>query len=175
MFFWNVGATIWIFRYVFRDPGVDLRALALGAILPDLIDKPLALLIAPETLGSDRIYAHTLVFALLVMTAGILGTRRGTVARKRAVAFTVGILVHLLLDGLWTTPELLFWPVFGFEFPSRGIETVAELAAEVFTDPIVLALEAAGIAYLAWLAWAGGLARAERRAALIRTGRLSDD
>jgi len=41
MLFWHVGATIAFVRYTFRDKAMDLRFLALGAILPDLIDTPI--------------------------------------------------------------------------------------------------------------------------------------
>jgi hypothetical protein len=40
---WHVGATIAFVRYAFRDPNMDLRYLALGAVLPDLIDTPLGI------------------------------------------------------------------------------------------------------------------------------------
>ena len=49
MLFWHLGATMWLFRWIFRDPKVDVRFLLLGAILPDLIDLPLGTLF-----GSDR-------------------------------------------------------------------------------------------------------------------------
>ena len=175
MLFWHVGGTIWIFRYVFKDPAVDLRALGLGAILPDLLDKPLSLIIAPEAFPADRIYGHTLVFALAILTVGLIVTRRGTTGRRAAVALAVGVLVHLLLDGLWTTPELLFWPAFGTEFPPGEAQSVGELLRLVAASPILLTLEIVGLAYLVLLARRGRLGDPERRRALIRTGKLALD
>ncbi|NNL14467.1 MAG: metal-dependent hydrolase, partial [Acidimicrobiia bacterium] len=41
MLFWHLGGSLFLGRWVFRDPAMDLRVLALGAVLPDLIDKPI--------------------------------------------------------------------------------------------------------------------------------------
>ena len=41
MLFWHLGASLWLFRWIFRDPKVDVRFLFLGAILSDLIDLPI--------------------------------------------------------------------------------------------------------------------------------------
>ena len=38
MLFWHLGGTTALARYAFRDERMDLRMLALGAIMPDLID-----------------------------------------------------------------------------------------------------------------------------------------
>jgi hypothetical protein len=40
MLFWHLGASIAVARYTFRDERMDLRFLALGALLPDIIDTP---------------------------------------------------------------------------------------------------------------------------------------
>lgn len=171
MLFWHVGGTVWIFRYVFKDPAVDLRALALGAIFPDLVDKPLSLLITPEP-ATTRLYAHALTFAMVGLAVAVLGTNRGTAWRKRSVAFAVGLLVHLLLDAMWTAPETLFWPVFGFEFAASGAPTVGQWLVEPFTDPIAAVLEALGLAYLIYLWHRAGLRDPERRRSLLRTGQI---
>ena len=104
-----------VFRVVYRDPKVDLRLLALGAVLPNLIDKPLTLLF-PDTFPAGRTVAHTLAVSAAVMTVVLLATRRGR--RRRAfMAVAIGMLLHLALDAMWTEPEVLFWPVLGVEFP----------------------------------------------------------
>ena len=45
---------------------VDFRIVAVLAMLPDIIDKPLGHFVLGETLNNGRIYAHTLVFLVLV-------------------------------------------------------------------------------------------------------------
>ena len=45
---------------------MDYRWLVIGAILPDMIDKPLSLLVLPQVLDTTRLIAHTLLFPLLL-------------------------------------------------------------------------------------------------------------
>jgi len=88
---------------------------AIGAILPDLIDKPLGHILLRGTLDSGRIYAHTLLFLGIVMVAGILYWR----SRSSPLLLVLGggILTHLLLDGMWNIPNTLFWPALGDFLP----------------------------------------------------------
>ncbi len=66
-----------------RDPDIDVRLLMLGSILPDLIDKPLGHLIFPEDNG--RIFAHSLLFVILLVLIGIRSRKVMTVALGSAL------------------------------------------------------------------------------------------
>src|SRR5690606_23935305 len=48
MLFWHLGAILWLVRWLFRDPKVDVRFLFLGALLPDLIDIPVGTLLLAD-------------------------------------------------------------------------------------------------------------------------------
>lgn len=172
MFFWHVGMTILIFRYVFRDERVDLRFLALGAVLPDVIDKPIGTVLFADTFRSSRIFAHTLVFAALVMTAVLLISRRGP-RRRQWMALGVGVLLHLVLDGMWTSAETLLWPFLGWEFPPGPEDYWGGLLGRIFDSPWVLVQEAIGLTYLAYLWRAAELADPARRRQLVETGRIT--
>lgn len=91
----------------------DRRALALcilGAILPDLLDKSLALL-APGILGSGRTLGHTLLFFGIAVAAGILLWQyRHTLL---GIAFVCGIFSHQILDAMWNVPSAWFYPFMG--------------------------------------------------------------
>jgi hypothetical protein len=90
------------------------------------------------------------------------------------MAFGVGWLFHLILDGMWAEPEVLFWPFFGWEMP-MGEAPFWPLAWErALSDPWRWVLEAIGLAYLVWLWFATGLNLKERRDGLVREGRLPD-
>lgn len=172
MLFWHLGGTIWLFRYVFRDPKVDLRFLAVGALLPDLIDKPIGTVLFRETVGTGRWVGHTLALATVVMAVVLLTTRRGR--RRRAwMALAVGALLHLLLDGMWSTPEVLFWPFFGFEFPPGPPEYWSGFFGRLFDSPWTLAGEVVGLAYLGWLWYFADLRDPAKRRVLWRTGRIT--
>ena len=40
MFLWFIGTAVVSVWYIFRDPRFDYRFLAVGAVLPDVIDLP---------------------------------------------------------------------------------------------------------------------------------------
>lgn len=172
MIFWHLGATIWLFRYVFRDPKVDLRFLALGSMLPDLIDKPIGTVLFAESIGTGRWVGHTLMFSTVLMVAVLLATRRGR--RRRAwMALTIGAMLHLILDGMWTTPEVLFWPLLGLEFPPGPEAYWSGLLGRIFDGPWAILGELVGIGYLVWLWYFADLNDPDKRRALVQTGRIS--
>jgi len=84
-----------------------------GSLFPDLLDKPLMLLI-PGIVGSTRSIGHTLLLALTILLAAlILWYRSRSVL---GIAFAGTVLVHQLLDMLWTLPVTWFFPLHGM-FP----------------------------------------------------------
>lgn len=172
MFLWHVGMTVLIARYVFRDPAMDLRWVVLGSVLPDLIDKPIAAILFHETFHTHRVYGHALVFPVALMVAGLLLTRRGSTARKAAFGVVIGVFVHLVLDGAWTSPEGFLWPFFGWSFPPVAGSDLPTLLRHMLTDPWVWAGEAAGAAYLVYL-WRRYLSSKGALAAALRTGRVA--
>jgi hypothetical protein len=173
MLFWHVGATLWLFRWIFKDPKVDVRFLLLGAILPDLIDMPVGTVFLADRYSTGELWFHSLLLASAYMAVILLTTRRGR--RRRAfMALGVGWLLHLLIDGMWTTPEVLFWPFFGLDIPP-GTAPYWPLAWErAMSDPWRWIEEAIGLGYLIWLWFAVGLNRADRRAGVLATGRLPE-
>lgn len=170
MIAWHVGATLFLFRWIFRDPKVDVRFLALGAVLPDLIDLPLGTIVLSRTVSTGEAWAHSLLAPSLVTIAILVATRRGR--RRRAwMALAVGMFLHLLLDGMWTNTVVFFWPFFG-AIPPGPSPYWADVWARAAGDPWRWIREAVGIAYLAWVWVQSGLSDPSRRRAVARTGRL---
>jgi membrane-bound metal-dependent hydrolase YbcI (DUF457 family) len=170
MFFWHVGATIAVIRYAFRDEAMDLRFLAFGAILPDLIDSPIGLVFWAR-FQSVRLGAHSLVFATVLLGVVMAATRRGR-PRKRWMPLAIGVLLHLILDGMWRFPSTLWWPFLGWEFDATSFATAGAYLEWLLTDVRTWALEAAGLGYLVALAYRSNLADPEARRLLITTGRV---
>ena len=170
MLFWHSGGSIAIGRYTFRDDRMDLRFLVLGAILPDLIDTPVGLAFFGQ-LGAVRLVAHSLLAAGLVMTAVLLSTRRGR-PRKRWMPLAIGMLLHLVLDAMWSDPETLWWPFRGRDFSQTGAASAGDYVVAVLTDWRVWALEAVGLAYLIGLAGRAGLTRPAARTQLATSGTI---
>ena len=121
---------------------VDDRALILGSILPDIVDKPLALFIAPTLVGhSLRNYGHTLVFAIVVLAVAIaLAT---FIRRQWPIVLATASAGHLVLDMMWFSHRILLWPVSTSTFSPRSIH-------EWGPDPdwLYVGAEAAGLAVL---------------------------
>jgi inner membrane protein len=171
VFFWHIGATIAFVRYAFRDEAMDLRYLALGAILPDLIDMPVAVPMWTSW-EAPRLVGHSLLFGSIIMVAVLIGTSRG-IRRKRWILLSVGVLMHLALDAMWADPSTLWWPFLGWEFTSTGIGTFPEYASDILSDPWMWAGEAAGLAYLVHLWRSSDLDDPTARGVFLSTGRVS--
>lgn len=172
MILWHTAGTIFLFRWIFRDPNVDLRFLVLGALLSDLIDKPIGLIAFADTFGTGRIYGHTMLFAVVLMVGGVIITGRGTVARRRVITVAVGVFFHLLLDGMWSMPETLLWPAFGTDFPPGPVDYWGGLLGRIFSSPLTLVQEAAGLVYLLSLSVGAELGSPEARRRLWSEGRI---
>ena len=167
MIFWHVGGTLAVVRYVFKDPAMDLRFLAFGAILPDLIDKP----IGWAFFDTGRVYAHALLFPVVLLAVVMLVTQRGTARRKAWLGLPIGSLLHLFLDLRFTEAEGFWWPFLGTQFPGDAASFGSRIV-DALTNPWLIAGEVAGLAYLIGLYRRAGLADAERRDEFLRTGRL---
>ncbi|MFN7904872.1 MAG: metal-dependent hydrolase [Pseudobdellovibrionaceae bacterium] len=97
--------------------------LFLGTVLPDLIDKPIYFL-SEQTIPSTRSFAHTLVF--IVLLTGLSLWRKS----PSWWALTFGAVTHILLDNIadaylfedsfLINQRIVFWPLFGWEFPDIG-------------------------------------------------------
>lgn len=94
---------------------LDYRLVVLGSMLPDLIDKPLGHFILRDTLNNGRIYCHTLAFALIFLVFALIALRLG---KAGLMVVWSGLVVHLVLDGIWRAPATLFWPLYGWSFPA---------------------------------------------------------
>jgi hypothetical protein len=114
---------------------VEFRILLLGAILPDLIDKPLGFL----WLDNGRVFCHTLLFFTIITILGLYLHKAFNKMTLHVIAFGCGI--HLLLDEMWLESRTFWWPLFGVSFEkldSGSIGTWFELIIEgLISNPVV--------------------------------------
>ena len=138
---------------------VDYRLVALGALLPDLIDKPIGWVLFRDTFdGSDHLFAHTLLFPLTLLVPGFyLWVRLGD---PRLVGVGMGVLSHLASDPVTHAPQILFWPLLGLDFPDVSL----------LNRPATIATETA--AALILLLAARSLRRQNRLGVALHEGRL---
>jgi hypothetical protein len=69
---------------------LDYRFVALGALLPDLVDKPLAWFLFPQALPDDHVYGHALLFPASLIAAGLLISARFQDSRLLAMGLGNG-------------------------------------------------------------------------------------
>lgn len=159
MLFWVHAAVAYlVYRVIVRSvseehpAGGDIIALTGGALLPDLVDKPLALVVS--SLPSRSVAHSLLVTVALLVIVGVLASRREQ--RRLADAFALGYLSHLgadLVDSVFIPEEtlsFLFWPVVT-EY--HHIDTVGDLLALLSPTPYVLAQTVVTLVAIAlWIA-----------------------
>lgn len=160
--FGHIGITVAAVRAI--DGETDLRLPILLSILPDLIDKPMEVILPVLVNGNTRNFGHTLLGALSVL-AVLLALRRRLARPLLLWACYAG---HFLLDRIWLThgPIIFFWPFLG-TFPRR---TLDERTPYLVLYNILGELLGFGI--LLGLARRHRLLEAPRWDSFVRTGRL---
>ena len=171
MILWHVATTLFLFRWIFADPKVDVRFLAAGVVLPDIVDMLIGTVVFADRFGSAEIFSHTLVVPTMVASVILMLTRRGR-RRRGWMALIVAWFFHLLIDGMWASADVFLWPFFGWDFPIGPQPFWAGMLERAASDPWRWGLELVGLVYLLWVAAASGLGDAERRADFIESGRL---
>ena len=128
---------------------IDLRFLVLGSLLPDIIDKPIGLVIFRDTFSSGRIFSHTLLFLSLMALAGFWLFRRR--AKTWLLVLSFGTCIHLILDQMWLERRTLLWPLYGLEFGRIDVTQVVHHWFDgLLTDPAVYVPEIVGAGILLW-------------------------
>ncbi|MBI2853785.1 MAG: metal-dependent hydrolase [Chloroflexi bacterium] len=140
----------------------DIRLLLVGAMLPDIIDKPVGLALFAQTLSNGRIFAHTLLFLVVVASVGFLTFRK--TGNTGVLALALGTGAHLILDEMWLMPGTLAWPFLGFAFSKIEVSGwTSGVLHRLLTDPTVYVPEAVGFLFILWF-----LSVLARRGTVIR-------
>lgn len=117
----TLGIAVLLFRQLKIEPNRQLYlAVLVGAILPDLIDKPIGEIMLTQSISNGRLFAHTLLFAFSLFLIGTyIYNKRGELA---GLILCSAVFIHLLEDRMWLMPGTLFYPAFGFAFPQGIVE-----------------------------------------------------
>jgi len=149
--------------------GIDIRLILIGALLPDIIDKPIGHFFFRETFSNGRIFGHTLIFLILITAVGIYLYRRNS--RTWLLALSFGTITHLLLDQMWLNSKTLFWPLLGLSFERGEVDNyVLSIFHTLLTNPFVYITELVGLAVLIWFSWT--LFRRKKIYSLIKYGKV---
>lgn len=176
IFFGHLGCTL-LFVFVvfyFLKQKVDFRFVLIGAILPDLIDKPIGDYLLYGVFQNGRIFAHTLLFIALLTLLGMYLDKKYKFIGIELLA--LGAMMHLAEDQMWLTPQTLFWPLFGWEFPKLNLEDYAGyIWNALLHDPQAYVPEVIGIVILAGFFLYFRMYRLENLGAFMTQGRLGSE
>ncbi|MBA7622520.1 hypothetical protein ES703_29898 [subsurface metagenome] len=154
----------WLSRIKSRIGPIDYRMVLLGSLLPDIIDKPVFLLIGSASL-SGRDYAHTLLFNLALLISGLVLT---SYRKSWLLIISLSSFIHLILDQIWNSPVTLLWPLLGPLSKGETAGWVSGIFYVLFTYPEVYIPEIIGLAIL--LLFAYRLVKGKSIISFIREG-----
>jgi hypothetical protein len=155
MFFWYIGVSVLLVHTVFRSVGIDYRLIALGALLPLILDVPW---LRPAS-------AHTMAFPtllLIIVMVATIGQRK--LLRRQLLCIPIGVFVGVLLSGAWMQPDVFWWPAGGWTFPPGSL---------LATWWVVVLEELAGLIAIWWMIGVGSLYEPGPRRVFLRTGRIA--
>jgi len=153
---WYVGVSVLLVANVFKSVGVDYRLVAVGSLLPLVVDLPLG----------HTGFGHTLLFPVAMLAVVMLATiGRSRLLRRRLLCLPIGVFCGLILSGAFTNPDLFWWPLGGTSFPEDSLLPVWW---------VVLLEELAGLVACWWVVGQFDLYLPGPRRTLLRTGRLQE-
>ncbi len=155
MLLWFTAVSILLVANVFRSSGLDFRLVAMGALVPLLLDLP----VGHRALGHALVFAVALFTIVMVATAG-----RSRLLRRRLLCVPIGVFVGLVLSGAFTQDHVFLWPFLG------GFGDHALLPAWW----VVLGEELVGLVGWWWIVGQFDLYLAGPRETFLRTGRLQE-
>ncbi len=147
---------------------LDYRLLAVCAMGPDLIDKPLAIFVLPQA-QTSQLVAHSLLFNVTALVFALLLWRQ-------AVPYTVAFLFHIVADRMWNHTESFWWPLFGWQTfwqykPMNTAESMISVYLDIiYSYPQVWVIELAALFFLIGFAWRHQFFRWHTLKQLVLTG-----
>ena len=126
---------------------LDYRMIVIGSMLPDIIDKPLLLLFSKSGLFTGRSHAHTLLFAVLLLSGGILSRK------SWILTLALANVIHLILDSLWDSPKTLLWPFLGRFEPYEAEGWFSDIWYNLTLSPEIYVPEIIGLVVIGFLVY----------------------
>jgi hypothetical protein len=168
---WAAANSLQRTRRSCRWPYLDYRLLALVALAPDLLDKPLAIFVFRQS-GAALLFGHTLLLHVAVWIV-VAAARRV----RRWLPYLLALSGHLIADRMWGFGDTLLWPLRGTRFhqwkhvgsPAAFVRAYLGIVLE---EPKLLWFELAGLVALVWLIVDRRLYRKDALSRFLRTGRV---
>ncbi|MEZ4768144.1 MAG: hypothetical protein R2844_06915 [Caldilineales bacterium] len=155
---------------LFED--TDYRLMALCAVLPDAIDKPLATFVMTDS-EAALLFGHT-----ALLHGGVWLAAAATGQLRRALPYLLAFSGHLLADRMWSFSQTLLWPLRGRRFhhwkhvgsPAAILNAYVKVIRD---EPLLVTFEVIGAGLLGWFVVDRKLWQTELLAELALTGRAN--
>ena len=151
----------------------DYRLVALAALGPDLLDKPLSWAYFHQKYRSGRFFAHTLIVHLAVLLYTLWKA-------PHKLVYALAFNGHAVADRMWFYKKTWYWPMKGWSFSGRRNGNEKPLGILLSYWYAVTQLrrlfdwDVGGIVALLWFIARNRLWERKRFMHLVRTGRLLD-
>jgi hypothetical protein len=143
---WFVGASLAAVWFVFRDPRFAFGWVVAGALLPDVVEGAIG------EVGP----LHSVVTIVGLMGVVMVSTIGNRARRKKFLALTIGMFLHLVFDGVFTETRVFWWPLAGTDLGEQAIPSVERVWQ------VNVLLEVIGVALLLWFLRQLAVARGSR-------------
>lgn len=115
----------------------------MAAILPDIVDKIVGLVIFKEEISNGRLFMHSIIilgiFSMCLLT--LAKVQLGNLLKTSI--YLLPLYIHLALDRMWEQIHTLFWPFLGLGFPRLDVE-FGDYFTYLVTNPYILIGEILG-------------------------------
>lgn len=151
--FGHVGITVgvvYLFAFLFFKGkrtwfagDIDFRLVIVAAMLPDIVDKLVGMVLFKEEISNGRLFTHSIFVIGIISILIFIAVRIKYGPTLKTLLYVPPIWMHLILDRMWEEPDTLFWPLFGAGFPKLDIE-VGDYFSILLSEPYILAGEILG-------------------------------
>lgn len=125
LLFGHIGITLgiaWLIESKLKAK-MDYKLILIGSLLPDIIDKPVGMILLP--LNNGRVFGHTLLFILILLLIGL--------KYRKSLFLSFASFLHLIEDEIWNELETFFWPLLG-DFPAKEHEEFYEYVERIISE-----------------------------------------
>lgn len=122
---------------------IDFRVIIIAAMLPDIVDKIVGMIIFKEEISNGRLFTHSIVITGIfsIMLLVFVKIKSGHIIKS--LFYISPVYIHLLLDRMWEEPATLLWPLLGTSFPRLDIE-ISDYFTILLSDSYILVSEVLG-------------------------------
>ena len=153
MVLWFAALSFALVLLVFDSAALDYRLIMAGSLLPWV-----------GFLWGQPWVLHSVFFPVVLMVLVMLIGWGRRLAQRRWLGLPIGVFLHQVLSGTWTSQELFWWPAFGF--------TVDGVRPSVAPTGLWIVMELIGLAVFLWLYRFLGFDDHGRRQRFLRTGHV---